>query len=153
MIQFIRCMTSERQICNFLVNCVREGFKKSKWKFKMVFSMKGGGVTSNITKKTLSTVKSRLRWKYFLSISSEGEAGRLNSKQSPRNININIEVWKINQENIMIKNHFGTQLSLSFSLGFNYNTFTVLFWNWMQGHILVGWLKDVSTEHFSSSSL
>ena len=39
-------------------------------------------VTSNITKKTLSTVKSRLRWKYFLSISSEGEARRLNSKSS-----------------------------------------------------------------------
>ena len=38
----------------------------------------------------------------------------------------------------MIYNHLDTQLPLLFSLGFNYNTFTVLFWNWMQGHILVG---------------
>ena len=28
-----------------VVNKVREGFKKSKWKFKMAFAMKGGGVS------------------------------------------------------------------------------------------------------------
>ena len=25
--------------------CIRDGFKKSKWKFKMAFAMKGGGVS------------------------------------------------------------------------------------------------------------
>ena len=27
----------------FQIICIREGFKKSKWKFKMAFAMKGGG--------------------------------------------------------------------------------------------------------------
>ena len=29
---------------HFLQFTIREGFKKSKWKFKMAFAMKGGGL-------------------------------------------------------------------------------------------------------------
>ena len=30
------------------IGLIREGFKKSKWKFKMVFAMKGGGLEFHI---------------------------------------------------------------------------------------------------------
>ena len=33
-----------KSILLFLAVRVREGFKKSKWKFKMAFAMKGGGL-------------------------------------------------------------------------------------------------------------
>ena len=42
---------------------IREGFKKSKWKFKMAFAMKGGGVSSGQGPRlTLKKVTSISKW-------------------------------------------------------------------------------------------
>ena len=35
-----------------LALCLREGFKKSKWKFKMAFAMKGGGGLEGVSSDT-----------------------------------------------------------------------------------------------------
>ena len=44
MIMMIMAMIGMISCLDALRERIREGFKKSKWKFKMAFAMKGGGV-------------------------------------------------------------------------------------------------------------